>query len=325
MVLYLTDAESRRLLTDEESYQIIEDLFRHEAEGKVENRPTTELTLPRGVFRLKAGVVHAMNCFGFKAYPFGGRYTVYVYDFTDGLVGVVESRGLTESRTGAVSAVGTQYMARPGAETMGIIGTGREARAQLAAIARVRPLRRVKAWSRNAENRDAFAADMSARLGIEVVAVETAEDCVRDVDIVTTITSANDPVFAGAWLREGTHINAVGATTPNRRELDEEAVARCGTIAVEHMPQAQAECGELLRAVEIGDLEWSQVHELKDIVSGAVPGRRSDDEITLLDSIGVGAEDVAIAAYLLSKARTQGGGIEMPYEPPYVVAGPRRS
>jgi alanine dehydrogenase len=322
VVLYLRDAEVRELLSVDEGNQLIEDLFIQESQGKVENRPTTELRLPKGVFRLKAGGTYQYNTFGFKAYPFGGRYTVFVYDLDTGLDGIVEARGMTEVRTGAVSAVATKYMARADAETMGIIGTGREARAQLAALCRVRNFRKIKAFSRSAENRQTFAAEMSKTLEIEVIPVDSGAECVRDADVVTTITGARDPVLEGAWLREGTHINAVGATTPERRELDEEAVARCGTIVVEHLPQAQAECGELLYLVERGRLDWKQVHEMKDVIAGAVPGRTRPDEITLLDSIGVGAEDVALATYVLKKARSLSKeiGVEMPFEPPYVQA-----
>jgi len=204
---------------------------------------------------------------------------------------------------------------------MGIIGTGREARAQLASLCLVRSFRRIKAYSRSRENREIFAAEMSKRLEIDVIPVDSGAECVRDTDVVTTITSARDPVLEGAWLHEGTHINAVGATTPERRELDEEAVERCGTIVVEHLPQARAECGELLFLAEKGKLNWDDVREMKDIVVGTVPGRKDAAEITLLDSIGVGAEDVALATYVLKKARALSTpiGIEMPFEPPYVA------
>jgi ornithine cyclodeaminase/alanine dehydrogenase-like protein (mu-crystallin family) len=295
--------------------EVIEELFRQEMEGTVENRPTTELKLPKGILRLKAGGTYGLNTFGFKAYPAGGRYLVFVYDLDSGFDGIVEARGLTEFRTGAVSVVGTRYMARQGSETMGIIGTGREARAQLAYLAAALSLKSVKAYSRNEENRERFAEEMSAALSIEVEAVSSAKECVRDVDIVTTITNANDPVLEGAWLREGTHINAVGATTANRRELDDEAVARATTVVVEHLPQAREECGELLHAEAAGLFDWNRAVELKDVVAGRVNARSSDTDITLFDTIGVGSEDVALATYALRMARSQGRGVELPFEP----------
>ena len=312
MVIYVNDAEVRRLLSFEEATRQIEELFLQESRGRVVNRPTSELQVPNGVFRLKAGLVEPFGVYGFKAYPAGG-YRVFIYNMeTNALEGIVDARGLTEIRTGAVSAVGAKHMARPDAETMGIIGTGREARAQVQALCKALPIRLIKAYSRAAEHREAFAGEMSAKLGIPVRPVDSGEECIAGVDIAVTMTNARDPVLYGAWLAKGTFVCAVGATTPDRRELDEEAVARCGTIVVEHIPQASAESGELLRAVERGDLQWNQVHELKDIVSGAVPGRCRADEITLFDTIGVGSEDVALAKYTIDKARAINAGQELP-------------
>lgn len=316
MILYISDDELRSLASIEESAQVIEDLFIQESVAQAENKPTVELTIPNGFFRLKAGVAYGYNCYGFKAYGGirrAGRYLVFVYNLeTAELEGIVEARGLTEIRTGAVSALATRYMARPDARTIGIIGTGREARAQVAALCKVRPIRSIKAYSRTAERREAFAQEMSEKLSIDVVPVRSAGECVRGADIVVTITSAKDPVLEGAWLDEGTYICAVGATTPNRRELDDEAVARAGTIVVEHLPQARAELGELLSAVEHGKLNWGKVRELKDIVGGQVPGRASPNEINLFDSIGVGTEDIAIASFALKKARELNLGQALP-------------
>jgi ornithine cyclodeaminase/alanine dehydrogenase-like protein (mu-crystallin family) len=300
-----------------ECIQVLEDLFKQEADGSVENRPTTELSLPKGILRLKAGGTYGLNTFGFKAYPAGGRYLVFVYDLDTGLEGIVEARGLTEERTGAVTALGTRYMARPESSTLGIIGSGREARAQLTYLAGTLPLTNVRVFSRSPEKRQEFAREMTERLALDVVPVETAAECVRDADVVTTITNANDPVLEGAWLSPRTHINAVGATTPNRRELDDEAVALAQTIVVEHFPQAKEECGELLHAEASGCFSWDKATELHEVVAGSKPGRRSEDEITLFDTIGVGSEDVAIATYALRKAKEQGVGIELPFDPPF--------
>jgi ornithine cyclodeaminase/alanine dehydrogenase-like protein (mu-crystallin family) len=318
-VRYVTDSETRSIIDLDECNEIIEGLFRDEHNGLVENKPTVELAIPKGgVFRIKAGGTYGYNTFGFKAYPFGGRYLITIYDLDTGLDGMVEARGLTEARTGAVSAIGTKYMAREDATTMGIIGTGREARAQLASICKVRPFKLIKAYSRSDENRRTFATEMSEKLGIEVVPVATSREAVHDVDVLTVITSASQPVFDGHDLSEGTHINGVGATTMNKRELDEVAVSRCSIVAVEHFPQAHAELGELHYAADRGLFDWGKVVEMKDIVAGETPGRNSPSDITLFDTIGVGAEDVALATYVLKRARAHNVGVDLPIEPPYV-------
>ena len=129
--MYLNNVEVRALVTVDEAAQKIEELFLQEAKGEVVNKPTTELPLPRGFFRLKAGMTPSFGCYGFKAYG-TGRYTVFVYNIANNaLEGVVDAYGLTEIRTAAVSAVGARYMARPDSQTIAMIGTGREARAQL--------------------------------------------------------------------------------------------------------------------------------------------------------------------------------------------------
>jgi ornithine cyclodeaminase len=157
---------------------------------------------------------------------------------------------------------------------------------------------------------------MSAELGIEVVAVDDAEACVRDSDIVLTITSANEPILDGAWLAPGTFVCGVGATGPQRRELDDDAVANAALVVVEHFETARQECGELIHAVAERRLHWDAVRELKDVVGGNVPGRHHEHDITLFTSVGTGAEDVAMAAFVLKQAKARGIGLELPIPPP---------
>ncbi|MPZ48419.1 MAG: hypothetical protein GEU75_03745 [Dehalococcoidia bacterium] len=313
-MIYISEPEMEGLVTMDESIAALEALFREEAAGRAEQKPTIELHPGRGMYRLKAGGTYWLNSFGFKGYGSGGRRLVFLFGLDEGLQAIMDAEALTQSRTAAVSAVATKYLARQDANTLGIIGTGFEARSEVDAVNHVRPLRHVKAYSRNPENREAFAAEMTVKLGIPVEPVDSAEECVSGVDIITTITSANDPVLFGSWLRPGVHINAVGATTPYRRELDDEAVAKCDLVAVESLPTAQGECGELLSAASHGRLRWSMVRELKDVVSG-IYGRKSNADITMVSTIGTGAEDVAIANYVYKKAVVAGLGSAMPNWP----------
>jgi alanine dehydrogenase len=316
MPIYVNDEQVRSLISPDECTEIIEKLCLDEAQGMAEQTPTTELHLPRGPFRVKVGGAYGFNTYGLKAYLGTAGYRVFVYDLDEGLQGLVEAFDLTELRTGAVSAVATRYLAREDASTLGVIGTGREARAQLEALSHVRKLSKVRAYSRSTENRREYAEEMSRRLDLDIEPVDSAEACVRECDIVLTITSANEPVLSGEWLAEGTFVCGVGATGPHRRELDEEAVGRASTIVVESMAVAEAECGELIYAESKGRLRWSDVHELKDVVSGVVPARRSPSDITLFTSIGTGAQDVAIASVVLRKAREAGIGVDLPLPPP---------
>jgi ornithine cyclodeaminase/alanine dehydrogenase-like protein (mu-crystallin family) len=224
------------------------------------------------------------------------------------LLAMMEADTLGRLRTGAASAVATRCLARPHAGAVGIIGTGAQARTQIEAIARVRPVALVKAYSRTESRREAFAEEMVQRLGAEVVAVDSAEEAVRDVDIIVTITSAREPVLRGAWLPPGVHINAAGSNAANRRELDSEAVARAGRIVVDSREQAMIEAGDLLAPIGEGRLSWEQVTELGEVVAGTVPGRRANDEITLFKSLGIALEDVATMHLVYTRAMAEGIG-----------------
>ncbi len=314
--LYLSDADVRGLMTGDDCAAIIEKLCLDDARGMAEQTQTTELHLPRGPFRVKVGGAYGFNSYGLKAYLGNAGYRVFAYDLDAGFAGIVEAFALTEMRTGAVSAVATKYLARPEADTLGIIGTGREARAQLEAVSGVRKLRKVKAYSRTPENRLAYAKEMSQKLELDVEPVESAEECARDCDIVLTITSANDPVLKGEWLSEGTFVCGVGATGVYRRELDEEVIGRAETVVVESLPVAESECGDLIYAAARGKLRWNQVLELKDVVGGRAPKSTNPRAITIFDSIGTGAQDVAIASEAIKKARQSGIGVELPLSPP---------
>lgn len=317
-MLYLSDADVQRLLPMETCIELMEKLFQQDQQGLVENRPRQHLVLPGGGFhRTIIGGAYGFNAFGLKSYAATSpppRYIVLLYNATTGaLQAIVDAKYLGQLRTGAVAAVATKHMARPGSSSIGIIGTGREARSQFEAMTHVLSIKQVKCYSRTEERRNAFAEEMSSQFKIEVTPVSSGEECVKGADIVITITNAAAPVLQGAWLEPGMHLNAVGATSSvYRREIDEVAVNRAGTVVVEDLEQVKSEAGELIHAAQRGLLRWSKVLELRQVVSRETPGRRNPEEITLFKSLGVASEDMAGAAYALQKAREQGIGIELP-------------
>ena len=139
--------------------------------------------------------------------------------------------------TGAASGLATRLLARPDAATLGIIGSGFQARSQLAAMTAARPIREVRVWSRDAGKRAGFAAECSAAFQIPVTAAETAEQAVAGLDIVVTATNARDPVIASEWIAPGTHVNAMGSNQATRRELPTELILRADRIAVDSLEQ----------------------------------------------------------------------------------------
>ncbi|MFQ5880024.1 MAG: ornithine cyclodeaminase family protein, partial [Dehalococcoidia bacterium] len=214
---------------------------------------------------------------------------------------------------GAASGVATKYIARPQARPVGIIGSGWQAQSQLMAVCAVRPVAMVRAYSRDPQRRQAFARQMSEVLGMQVDAADSAKEAVEGCDIVITATNASQPLFNGRWLSPGAHVNAIGANAILRREIDDATVLRCGTIVVDCKDQARIEAAELIFPIERGQLYWDQVKELGEVVAGIIPGRRSEDEITLFKSLGIAIWDVATAQRLYQIARQKGAGQELPF------------
>lgn len=314
MVVHIDNEQVRQLLPMDECIQALEDAFRSEGEGLGGSLVRQSLFYPGGRLRLMAGSAPGFDAFGFKTYG-GGVNLTLVFSVTDhSLQAVMESRVLSEIRTGAVAGLATKFMAREDAGSIGVIGSGLQAKAQVEAICAVRPITAVKVYTRTAENRETFAAELRSDLGLDAVAVETAEACIGGSDVIVTATGSREPVFDAAWLTPGAHINAIGATTPGRREIDEATVGRCDVVVVESVAQAKVECGELMVAEDRGTFQWSQAVEMRHLVQGMAGKRPSPEAITLFNGLGVAMEDMAAAGVVLRKAKELGIGTALPIE-----------
>jgi ornithine cyclodeaminase/alanine dehydrogenase-like protein (mu-crystallin family) len=199
---------------------------------------------------------------------------------------VMDGRLITEMRTAAVSAVATDLLARREVAVLAILGSGVQAQSHLEALRIVRQFREVRVWSPQ------HAAQFAQRF--EVTATDSAEEAVRGADVVVVATSATTPLLRGEWLSPGTHINAVGATRPNWRELDDEVLRRA-RLYVESREAAGKESGDVIAAGNI-------FAELGEVLAGTKVGRQSEDEITLYKSVGVAVEDVASASLVYRRS-----------------------
>lgn len=198
-------------------------------------------------------------------------------------VAVMDGRLITEMRTAAASAVATERLARADAAVLAILGSGVQAKSHLAALRHVRSFREVRVWS--PRNAPAFAERH------RVKAVPSAADAVRGADVVVVAANSTTPILQGRWLSPGTHVNAIGATRPNWRELDDDLVTTA-RIFVDSREAALRESGDVIAA-------RSDVTEIGAVVAGTAPGRRSAEELTLFKSVGVAVEDVTAAALVL--------------------------
>jgi ornithine cyclodeaminase/alanine dehydrogenase-like protein (mu-crystallin family) len=233
---------------------------------------------------------------------------VVVFDPDTGApTALVDAARLTAIRTAAVSAVATRALARPDARDLAILGAGVQARPHLEALLTVRPFRRVRIWSRTPQRSSRLAAALQVQFDIEVASVADARDAVAGADVVCTLTSAPAPVLQGEWLSPGVHVNAIGASTAQTRELDSAAVARA-RIFVDSVEGAQNEAGDLLIPWQEGRIggpsEWTP---LGAVLRGSRPGRESPADITLFESLGLAVEDAAAASVVAARIRNRTG------------------
>jgi ornithine cyclodeaminase/alanine dehydrogenase-like protein (mu-crystallin family) len=305
----LREADVAELLTTADAIAAVEDSFRRLARGVVDNRPRERLRLEDGVFAVMVCVDHELGYAGLKSYawlPGGTPFVVLLYSVPAArLEAVIEADKLGQLRTGAASGVAARHLGRAGASSLGVIGCGWQAASQIASIREAVPsIEQVVVYCRNEDRLDAFCREHHC---------EPAESHreAADNDVVVTVTTSKDPVLRGEWLRPGALVCAVGANDPKRRELDNAVLERAAFVCCDSREDSKQESGDLIEPVEQGLLDWLEVHELQEVVSGEVQGRGSDDDIVVFKSNGIAAWDIAAGARVVALARERGVGLEL--------------
>ncbi len=311
-VLTLTEADVHDLLTLDMALEAVEDVLRRHALDEAPNNPRSRCQTDHVMLHVMSGAAKGLGVLGYKAYATsrqGASFHVGLFDGASGeLLALMQADYLGQVRTGAASGVATTHLARPDAQKVGILGSGKQARTQLLAVCKVRPITRIHVFSPNEERRRHFAAEMSKECGCDVIPAASAEHAVRDQDIVITATTSRTPVLLGEWLAPGTHLNVIGSNFLGKAEVDVAAVRRSALIVVDNKDQAKLEAGDLKQAVDAGAIHWSDVRELGAVIVGRQKGREHPDDVTLFKSVGIALEDVAVAAQIYVKAKQAGAG-----------------
>jgi alanine dehydrogenase len=307
--LFLSEQDVTGLVAPADAVPVIEDCFLRLASGAAVNEPRKRLPLPDGYFAVMAATDTDLGYAGLKSYTVvEGKlaFVVCLFSLADGaLAAVIEADRLGQVRTGAASGVAARHLAREAASTLGLIGCGWQAESQLAAITAALPsLERTLAWCRTPDRRESFCAATGAQ------PAESAQEA-AGCDIVVTATTAKDPVLRGEWLVEGALVCAIGANDPAARELDNRVLERASFVCCDSLAQARLESGDLIEPVATGTLDWLEVHELQEVVSGEAQGRAGPRDIVVFKSNGIAAWDVAIAAESVARARATGVGREL--------------
>lgn len=268
------------------------------------------ITSDSGALTIKAITVYPENPAKFGLPMIQG--VVMLYDALNGrLLSIMDAEHLTAMRTGAASGVATQHLARADASTVLLFGAGALGPAQLAAVCAVRPIKQAFVITRSGDKDAEFCKKMAQDLGIDVQPTRNPQSAIRNAHIICTATTSSTPLFDGAWLQPGTHINGVGSYTSKMREVDSTTIRRA-RVFVDRMQAAQNEAGDVLIPITHGEITLDHVQgELGQVVNGTIAGRTSPDDITFFKSVGTAMQDAVTAALVYQKAVAQGIGKEI--------------
>ena len=320
--LFLTSADVDDLAGPAEYVAAVRDAYRQVGEG-APAEPRTKLLNrdPPGMLTTYAALLPETGAMGGYTYSagFGAGDAWFVTPLFDAESGeplaVLDGASMNPFKTGAAGATAVDVLAREDATEVAVIGSGAQARGQLATTATVREFEAVRVFSPTAEHREAFAEEFADRIDPAVSAVESASEAVAGADVVITATNASDPVIDDADVEPGTHVTAMGQYHPKKNELPPELVARA-TYVPDIRERAAQDAGSFLAAVEVGLVDEDHVAaDLGEVVAGGHPGRTSEEEITVFDSGGTGIETVAAAQMLYERASELGRGQTIDFAP----------
>ena len=308
------EAALRTAITPRAAVDAIREAFRADGEGRAHVPAVINLEIPRlrGEFHVKTahidGVPHVAVkiASGFYDNPArglpSGSGLMAVFDAATGLPAalLLDNGFLTDIRTGAAGAIAADCLAPAAFSTVGVLGSGVQARHQVQCLREVRAFTRVIAWSPDRSRLDAYCRELRAD-GLDASAAADPREVCAAADVIVTATPAREPLVRAEWLRPGQHVTALGSDSPGKQELDAACLARADLLVVDRLTQCAA-FGELRHALDTGLLRADRVHgELGEIVAGVKPGRTRADQITIADLTGVGFQDTAIASRALAR------------------------
>ena len=301
VTLVLDEPDVRRALDMSGAIDAMESLCGEEAAGQTFSADRIHLRLPRGFVRILPGVLAESGFVGYKAFHVSGhgaRYAVHLFDYETGApLAMMDASYITAIRTGAMGGVALKYLSPAAAARVGVIGSGAEARSQMAALMTVRPdVRSGRVFSPHPDRRQAFAREMSGLHHLEMAAVDRPEAAIEGAEILLVATGTGGGIaLEGAWLHPGLHVNSIGSTAPEQREIDPAVWRRADRVAID-TNRLLHESGDALAAEKAGALEGTRIVELHQVVARRAEGRTANEQITLYKSVGTGLQDVAAAA-----------------------------
>ena len=315
LTLWLSEMDVLELMDMRGAISTLKQGLLLEAHGQALNMIKTHISWGQGSTLHAIGAVFPNKGFaGTKTWAHtsqGARPLLVLFDSNNGsLKAVIEAFALGQLRTGAISGIATELLAREEAGEFAIIGTGKQAMMQVRAVLTVRNIRRIHVFGRNGERRAQFTAQVEKEFGVEAVSESTIEAAVRDADIVTLVTRAKEPILDASMIAIGTHINAVGAIVPGRFELANSVLERADMVVVDCVSQARELSSELIEFCGEEEVQWAGLRSLAGIMeSGNL--RTPNSDVTIFKSLGMGISDISLAIEIYEKAVTIGRGRDL--------------
>jgi ornithine cyclodeaminase len=304
--LWISEAEVVSMMDIAGAIDALEQGLMAEARNEAQNMIKTHVEWDGGSTLHAIGAVFPVAGFcGTKVWSHtknGATPMLVLFDSNDGsLKAIIEAFALGQMRTAAACGVATRWLAGSTAEEFAMIGTGKQAISQVAAILAVRPIRRIRVFSPDEGRRNRFVERLRSEFELETVAASSVREAVEGASIITLATRAKDPILSADMVERGAHINSVGAIVPSRAEVTSDVLSRSSRIVTDSVPQARKLSRELIDFLGSDDARWKTVQPLSTIVSERLPRSEADD-LTLFKSLGVGISDLSLGIQLYRDA-----------------------
>ena len=314
--LWIAEADVVAMMDLGEAIEALESGLLAESRNEAQNMVKTHAEWSGATLHAIGAVFPQAGFVGTKTWahtPGGATPLLVLFDANNGaLKAIVEAFALGQMRTAAASGVATRWLALEDASDFAMIGTGKQAPTQVAAVLAVRPIRRVRVFGRDEQKRVQFAKRIESEFAVETIAARSIAEAVEGAQVITVATRATEPIVTAQLCRRGAHITAIGAIVPSRAEIAQDVLARCTKVVADSVQQAQQLSRELIEFYGSGAAPWGAVQPLSSLAAAREP-RSPVDDLTLFKSLGMGISDLALGMELYRRAVASGRGRQMPH------------
>ena len=325
-MIYLSSNDIKRVFTMRDAIDANKNAFIRQSKKEcisplrtkfdVERGQGEALFMPAHIKGLDATGIKIVSVFpnnANKGKPVVPATMVLLDDETGEVTAIIDGTELTRMRTGALSGAATEILANENAKVGALFGTGGQAASQLEAMLEARALEEVRIYDIDDNRIMAFISeqqDMASARGARLVPSKSAQMAVEDADVITAVTTSRKPVFPGSMVKQGAHINGIGAFTPEMAELDPQLLLRADKIFIDNREAVLSEAGDIIQPINSGIFSVDRIAgELGEVLEGSLEGRKTESDITVFKSVGFAALDVVAAQQIVTKAREQGIGL----------------